>query len=69
LLKREFGKLNIRPEANVYNYKSFEDIKGINADIDVIYHRIATIDGIMEYVGSKLPKTGSKSWCEKAYGK
>jgi len=50
------------PEANVYNYKTFEDIKD-NPDIDVIYI-VLPPSMHMEYV-VKAAKTGKQVWCEK----
>ncbi len=50
------------PEANVYNYKTFEDIKD-NPDIDVIYI-VLPPSMHMEYV-VRAAKTGKHVWCEK----
>lgn len=50
------------PEGNVYNYKSFEDIKD-NPDIDVIYI-VLPPSMHMEYV-VKAAQTGKQVWCEK----
>jgi glucose-fructose oxidoreductase len=50
------------PESNVYNYKTFDDIKD-NTAIDVIYI-VLPPSMHMEYV-VRAAKTGKQVWCEK----